>query len=62
MSAIVNQEAADTIADLHRGLHVVMTALIKDRDYDKAELVLHQMDQSFTRFIHEAKTIRIQHD
>lgn len=56
MSEIVNREAADTIIDLHNGLHIAMDALIRNRDYDQAELVLRQMDERLSRLRREMKT------
>lgn len=55
MSETVNQEAADTIIDLHKGLHAAMDALIRDRDNDQAELILRQMDDRFSRLRREMK-------
>lgn len=49
VSEIVNKEAADTIVDLHNGLHIAITALIHYRDYDKDEFVPRQMDDRLAR-------------
>lgn len=56
MSEVVNADAADTIVDLHKGLHVAMDALIRDKDYAEAELVLRQMDERFSRLRREMET------
>jgi len=57
MAEIVNQEAANTIIDLHNGVHAAMTALIQQKDYDRAELILRQLDGRFSQFRREAKTL-----
>lgn len=59
MTAIVNHEAEALILDLHRGLHAAMDALIENKDYDEAEVILRQMDERFRTFINGAKTARI---
>jgi len=59
MTAIINQEAEEIILDLHQGLHAAMDALIENKDYDEAEVILRQMDDRFRTFINDAKTARI---
>jgi hypothetical protein len=52
-----NKAVADKLLDLHKGLHVAMDALIKKQDYEKTQLVLHQMDEQFTRLINLVKIV-----
>jgi hypothetical protein len=58
MAEIVNQEAANTIIDMHNGVHAALQALVNDKDLEKAELILRQLDHRFARLTREAKTIR----
>lgn len=54
---IMDQTAADKVRDIRRGLHVAMTALIKNQDYDEAALVLRQMDAAFKGLIAETQIV-----
>jgi hypothetical protein len=53
-----NQELEDALKDIHKGLHVAMTAFIRDRDLDEAELVMRQLDSRLSQVINATKVIR----
>lgn len=54
---IMDQTAADKVRDIQRGLHVAMTALITNQDYDEAALVMRQMDAAFRGLISETQIV-----
>lgn len=54
---VMNREALDKVEDMRRGLHVAMTALIRNKDYAEAEFVLKQMDERLGRLITETKIV-----
>lgn len=53
----MNQNARDKVLDLHTGLHVAMTALIRNKDYAETELVLRQLDSALGDLI-RGSTVR----
>jgi hypothetical protein len=54
---VANQEAVDAVEDMKRGLHMAMTEFIRNREYDKAEQILHQLDQTMVRWINDTKVV-----
>jgi hypothetical protein len=47
MTVIMNQAAADTVIDLHRGIHAALAALVEKQDVGKTQLILRQLDERF---------------
>jgi hypothetical protein len=58
MQVEINREAENQLLDLHRGIHVAMEHLIKEKEYDKAELVLHEVDHRLAHLLNTAKVHR----
>ncbi|MGH6792857.1 MAG: hypothetical protein ACRECF_08995 [Methyloceanibacter sp.] len=52
------QSPLQRLEDMHNGLQLAMTALIKDRDYDETERLLRMLDDLMVDFIRDAKARR----
>ncbi len=50
---LMDDDAKERVADLRKGLHVAMDALIQDKDYQKAEVVLRQLDDALGALIRQ---------
>ncbi len=59
MNYVATKELKDQIDDLHRGLHIAMEAVIRQKDYRRAEEVLHEMDHYLTLMVTETKVARV---
>jgi hypothetical protein len=56
---VANQQAVDAVEDMRRGLHMAMTEFIRNREYDRAEQILHQLDDAMARWISDTKVVRL---
>lgn len=52
---VATKEALEGVQDMHRGLHLAMEELIRNKDYDRAEQILRQLDQVMSRWLNDTK-------
>jgi hypothetical protein len=54
---VMNRDALDKVEDMRRGLHVAMTALVKNKDYAEAEYVMKQLDARLGALIAQTQVV-----
>lgn len=59
MNYVATKELKDKIADIHRGLHIAMETLIKQKDYERTEQLLREIDFYLTQMVNETKVARV---
>jgi hypothetical protein len=59
MKYVANKQLKDELDDLHRGLHLAMDALINQKDYERTEQLLREMDHYLSNIVTETKVARI---
>jgi hypothetical protein len=53
-----NQEMKDRLRDMHNGLHMAMQEIIKNKNYQKGELILRQLDAHISDTLNNMKMER----
>jgi len=58
MNYVATKDLKDKLDDLHRGLHIALEALLKQKDYGRTEQLLRELDFHLTQVVNQTKVAR----
>lgn len=58
MKKEANKEAFDAVKDMHRGLHIAMDHLLRNKDLDRAKPILQELDFHMSNWLNQTKVTK----